>query len=103
MKPNNFMKESKIGNDPFFGFGSSNSTNGVLEHNSQNLVSHVGFEIKRARKIRKISQAELAKGIDVSIPTVHAMESGCDSVAIGTFTRAVCLLDMKIADLCTSE
>jgi len=52
--------------------------------------------IVAARKERRMSQAELARRLGVSRPTVHAIESGNPSVSIGSVFEAATIVGIPL-------
>lgn len=52
--------------------------------------------IVAARKERRMSQAELARRLGVSRPTVHAIESGNPSVSVGTAFEAATIVGIPL-------
>ncbi len=52
-------------------------------------LKEMGLRLKNARLKRNDPQKEFAFRIKVSIPTLHKMEQGSPSVAIGTWIKAL--------------
>ena len=61
-------------------------------------LHHLGQRLKTARLSRNDSQKEFAWRIGVSIPTLQNMEQGKPTVAIGTWIKALNVLD-RLDDL----
>lgn len=58
----------------------------------QQLLQQLGQRLKQARLERDDSQKDFAFRIDVSIPTLHKMETGNPQVAMGTWAKALDIL-----------
>jgi len=61
-------------------------------------LTHLGQRLKTARLSRNDSQKNFAWRIGVSIPTLQNMEQGKPTVAIGTWVKALNVLD-RLDDL----
>ncbi|EMS78150.1 helix-turn-helix domain-containing protein [Desulfotignum phosphitoxidans] len=61
-------------------------------------LKNLGQRLKTARLARNDSQKEFAWRIGVSIPTLQNMEQGKPTVAIGTWIKALNMLD-RLDDL----
>lgn len=53
----------------------------------------LGQEISTARRLRRLSQEDLAERIGTSVSTVRRMEDGYPGTALHTFLRALHILD----------
>lgn len=60
---------------------------------------NVARNIKRARKAKKIKQAELARLLDVSRSTIHAWEHGGPGPKLDDLPKIAEKLDTTVADL----
>ncbi len=56
------------------------------------ILEQLGQRLKQARLERNDSQKDFAFRIDVSIPTLHKMETGSPQVAMGTWAKALDIL-----------
>lgn len=57
-------------------------------------LARLGELIKAARVTRGLSQAEAAKRLRVSIPTVQAIEKGTPGSSLGTFLALLWIFDL---------
>jgi len=57
-------------------------------------LSRLGEVLRAARVARGLSQAEAAKRLRVSIPTIQAIEKGAPGSAFGTFLALLWVLDL---------
>lgn len=66
------------------------------------VIVKLGLRVARARRDRRLTQAELAEQMKVSINTVLNLEKGRPSVAFGRFVMALWVLErMDLLDAIT--
>ncbi|MCA1795051.1 MAG: helix-turn-helix domain-containing protein [Desulfotignum sp.] len=70
----------------------------MIDDMEKTALENLGRRLKAARLERNDSQKEFAWRIGVSIPTLQNMEQGRPTVAIGTWVKALAILD-KLNDL----
>jgi len=70
----------------------------MFDDNEKSTLKNLGMRLKTARLERDDSQKEFAWRIGVSIPTLQNMEQGKPTVAIGTWVKALAVLD-RLDDL----
>lgn len=58
------------------------------------ILRSLGAEIQSARKRQKITQAELADKMRVSVPTLRALETGKETVSLGLLVKAAVELNV---------
>lgn len=66
----------------------------VLPQAVRGELSRLGQILRAARVGRGLSQAETAKRLRVSIPTVQAIEKGTPGSSLGTFLSLMWMLDL---------
>ena len=59
----------------------------INESEYDEMFTKLGFRLKIARLKRKISQKEVCRILNISRATFQRVESGCDTVAIGTYIK----------------
>ena len=59
----------------------------INDNEYEEMFTKLGFRLKMARLKRKISQKEVCKILNISRATFQRVESGCDTVAIGTYIK----------------
>lgn len=59
-------------------------------------LARAGELLKAARMARGLSQADVAKRLRVSIPTIQAIEKGAFGSALGTFLGVLWMLDLAM-------
>jgi cytoskeletal protein RodZ len=52
-------------------------------------LARLGKRLVRARKLRELTQEDLAHLSDVSLSTLRALEAGADGVALGNFLKVL--------------
>ncbi len=65
----------------------------MLEKEEKTILAELGLRLKNARLERDDSQKTFSFRIGVSVPTLQKMEQGSPQVAIGTWIRALSILD----------
>ena len=70
----------------------------MIDDIEKTALKNLGRRLKTARLARNDSQKEFAWRIGVSIPTLKNMEQGKPTVAIGTWIKALNMLD-RLDDL----
>jgi transcriptional regulator with XRE-family HTH domain len=70
----------------------------MIDDIEKTALKNLGQRLKTARLARNDSQKEFAWRIGVSIPTLQNMEQGKPTVAIGTWIKALNMLD-RLDDL----
>ncbi len=65
----------------------------MLTDNQKQSLVNLGHRLRTARLERDDPQKEFAFRIGVSIPTLHKMEQGSPNVAIGTWIKALDILN----------
>ncbi len=70
----------------------------MLSENTDTHLRSLGGRLRDARLERNESQQLFSARLGVSVPTLRKMENGDPSVAIGTWARALWLLD-RLEDL----
>ncbi|ARP79776.1 transcriptional regulator [Bordetella genomosp. 8] len=68
------------------------STRVALPRPVNRALLRLGEEISTARRLRRLSQKDLAERIGTSLSTVRRMEEGNPGTALGTFLRALHVL-----------
>lgn len=63
----------------------------------------VGEKIKQARKIKKLTQAEFAKKLDVSVPTLQRYENGVTELKPSTINKIAEALEVDINVLLSDD
>ncbi|WP_371438346.1 helix-turn-helix domain-containing protein [Polaromonas sp.] len=66
----------------------------VDEGVARKILQSLGAEIQSARKRQKLTQADLANQMRVSVPTLRALETGKETVSLGLLVRAAVELDV---------
>lgn len=56
-------------------------------------LARLGVRLREARLARREPMEVFAQRLDISVPTLRAMESGSPTVAVGTWLTALWLLD----------
>lgn len=59
------------------------------------ILRTMGEDICAARKVRRITQAELARAVCVSRKTVGAMERGDPAVSLGTYAMVAWIMSLE--------
>jgi transcriptional regulator with XRE-family HTH domain len=66
------------------------------QHKLSSIDKHIGERIKVLRMLKKITQAELGKELDVSFQQIQKYESGSNSVKVATLYKISIILKVSI-------
>ena len=59
--------------------------------------SHIGKEIRKFRKMKKLSQKQLAKLMEISRPTISKIENGKFAISVNYLAKFAWHLDFSIS------